>query len=74
MHRHAATGRGRATTLAALADSAWIIKPPGSRARQWAVAMYRAAGFEPDVHFESADLLLHARMAEQHQAVAFLPT
>jgi DNA-binding transcriptional LysR family regulator len=35
--------------------------------------MCRDAGFEPDVRFESADLLLHARMAEHHHAVAFLP-
>jgi DNA-binding transcriptional LysR family regulator len=62
-----------ATSLAALAARPWIMEPPGTPARQWAVAMCRDAGFEPDVRFESADLLLHARMAEHHHAVAFLP-
>jgi DNA-binding transcriptional LysR family regulator len=62
-----------ATSLAALATRPWIMEPPGTPARQWAVAMCRDAGFEPDVRFESADLLLHARMAEHHHAVAFLP-
>jgi len=62
-----------ATSLAALASRPWIMEPPESRPRQWAVAMCRDAGFEPDVCFESADLLLHARMVEQHHAVAFLP-
>jgi DNA-binding transcriptional LysR family regulator len=62
-----------APSLAALATRPWIMEPPGTPARQWAVAMCRDAGFEPDVRFESADLLLHARMAEHHHAVAFLP-
>jgi DNA-binding transcriptional LysR family regulator len=60
-------------SLTALATRAWIMEPPDSRARQWAVAMCRDAGFEPDVRFESTDLLLHARLAEQHHAVAFVP-
>lgn len=62
-----------ATSLPALATHPWILEPPESPARQWAAAMCREAGFEPDVRFESADLLLHARMVEQGHAVAFLP-
>ena len=61
------------TSLRALAARPWIMEPQESRARQWALATCRDAGFEPDVRFESIDLLLHARMVEQHHAVAFLP-
>jgi DNA-binding transcriptional LysR family regulator len=61
------------TSLPALATHPWIMEPPDSRARQWALTTCRDAGFEPDVRFESTDLLLHARMVEQHHAVAFLP-
>jgi DNA-binding transcriptional LysR family regulator len=62
-----------ARSLGALATRPWIMEPPGSPARDWAVAMCREAGFEPDVRFESIDLLLHARLVEQHHAAAFLP-
>jgi DNA-binding transcriptional LysR family regulator len=33
----------------------------------------RTAGFEPDVRFETTDLLLYLRLAEQGHAAAFLP-
>ncbi|GGS18066.1 transcriptional regulator [Streptomyces aureoverticillatus] len=51
----------------------WVMEPDGSAARRWATAVCRAAGFEPDVRFESPDLLLHLRLVEQGHAVAFLP-
>ncbi|MFD8717163.1 LysR substrate-binding domain-containing protein [Streptomyces sp. NPDC059629] len=35
--------------------------------------MCRDAGFEPDVRFETTDLLLHLRRVEEQLAAAFLP-
>jgi DNA-binding transcriptional LysR family regulator len=59
--------------LAALRAVPWIMEPADSAAGRWARALCRQAGFEPDVRFESADMLLHARMAEQGHAAALLP-
>ncbi|MQY05417.1 LysR family transcriptional regulator [Actinomadura macrotermitis] len=58
---------------AELADRPWVMEPAGSAARQWATTLCRAAGFEPDVRFESSDVLLHLRLARQGHAVALLP-
>ncbi|MEU1372205.1 LysR substrate-binding domain-containing protein [Streptomyces triculaminicus] len=66
-------GEGRAVRLADLRDRPWVLEPEGSAARHWALTLCRTAGFEPDVRFESADLLFHARLVEQGHAVAFLP-
>jgi DNA-binding transcriptional LysR family regulator len=62
---------GRA--LAQLADHPWVMEPAGSAARTWAVALCRTAGFEPDVRYESSDLVLHARLVEAGLAAALLP-
>jgi DNA-binding transcriptional LysR family regulator len=59
--------------LDALADRAWVMEPPGSAARRWALARCRAAGFEPDVRHESADLLVHVALVAHGHAAAFLP-
>ncbi|MFE0172114.1 LysR family transcriptional regulator [Streptomyces sp. NPDC059002] len=59
--------------LRAHADRPWVMEPDGSAARRWATTLCRAAGFEPDVRFESTDLLLHLRLVEQGHAVALLP-
>jgi DNA-binding transcriptional LysR family regulator len=59
--------------LAALRDLPWIMEPPGVPSRQWAVALCHEAGFEPDVRFESSDVLLHVRMVEQKHAAALVP-
>ncbi|MBW8482867.1 LysR substrate-binding domain-containing protein [Actinomadura parmotrematis] len=56
-----------------LADLPWVMEPAGSAARHWATSLCRAAGFEPDVRFESSDLLLHRRLAELGHAAALLP-
>ncbi|GAA2619164.1 LysR substrate-binding domain-containing protein [Actinomadura fulvescens] len=61
------------TGPAALADRPWVMEPMGTEARQWATTLCRTAGFEPDVRFESSDLLLHARLVEEGHAVALLP-
>ncbi|MQA11606.1 MAG: LysR family transcriptional regulator [Pseudonocardiaceae bacterium] len=60
-------------TLAAAATHAWVMEPRGTAAREWATAMCRSAGFEPDVRYESDDLLAHATLAERGHAAAFLP-
>ncbi|WP_460070735.1 LysR family transcriptional regulator [Streptomyces sp. YKOK-I1] len=59
--------------LRTLAGCPWVMEPEGTPARRWAVALCRDAGFEPDVRFESTDLLLHLRLVEQGLAAAFLP-
>ncbi|MGW9184719.1 LysR substrate-binding domain-containing protein [Agromyces sp. NPDC055661] len=62
-----------AAAVADLSDARWAMEPPGTRSREWAVAACRSAGFEPDVAFESTDVLLHARLVAHGRAVAFLP-
>ncbi|MFF9559650.1 LysR substrate-binding domain-containing protein [Streptomyces albus] len=59
--------------LRSLADRPWVMEPNGTTARHWALTLCRSAGFEPDVRFETTDLLLHLRLVEQEHAVAFLP-
>ena len=59
--------------LADLSGHPWILEPPGTAARHWATAVCRAAGFEPDVRYQSTDLLLHLRLVRTGHAVALLP-
>ncbi|MFB9908509.1 LysR family transcriptional regulator [Allokutzneria oryzae] len=63
----------RRLELADLAERPWVMEPEGTAARQWAVAVCRAAGFEPDVCFESTDILFHVHLVEQGHAVALVP-
>ncbi|MFB4316347.1 LysR substrate-binding domain-containing protein [Actinomadura sp. 21ATH] len=51
----------------------WVMEPAGTASRRWATALCRGAGFEPDVRYESSDLLLHLRLVEQGHAAALLP-
>lgn len=60
-------------SLGSLAGHPWVMEPEGTPARQWALRECRAAGFEPDVRFETTDLLLQLRLVEQGHAAAFLP-
>jgi DNA-binding transcriptional LysR family regulator len=62
-----------AATLADLRDRAWVMEPLGTASRQWAVQQCRAAGFEPDVQFEAADLTGHIRLVASGHAVGLLP-
>jgi DNA-binding transcriptional LysR family regulator len=62
-----------ATELCKLRDRAWVMEPEGTAARQWAVQQCRAAGFEPDVRFELADLVAHVRLVAAGHAVGMLP-
>jgi DNA-binding transcriptional LysR family regulator len=59
--------------LSRLADHPWVMEPAGTAARAWAVNTCREAGFEPDVRYESSDLVLHIRLVEAGHAAAFLP-
>jgi DNA-binding transcriptional LysR family regulator len=60
-------------SLLSVAERPWVMEIPGSPARRWASALCRRAGFEPDVRFETSDLLLHVRLVEAGLAVALLP-
>ncbi|TXS48102.1 LysR family transcriptional regulator [Streptomyces sp. uw30] len=64
---------GPTATLRSLADHPWVMEPEGTAARHWALTLCRNAGFEPDVRFETTDLLLHLRLVERGLAAAFLP-
>ncbi|MGW2741364.1 LysR substrate-binding domain-containing protein [Streptomyces sp. NPDC001450] len=59
--------------LRSLVDHPWVMEPEGTAVRHWAMSLCRNAGFEPDVRFETTDLLLHLRLVEQKHAAAFLP-
>ncbi|WP_431921136.1 LysR family transcriptional regulator [Nonomuraea jabiensis] len=61
------------SSLSDLVERPWVMEPVGTPARQWAVSLCHEAGFEPDVAFESADMLVHARLAAGGHAVALLP-
>ncbi|MFD0684049.1 LysR family transcriptional regulator [Actinomadura fibrosa] len=65
--------QSRATVLAEAAGRPWVMEPAGTASRQWAMRLCRDAGFEPDVRFESSDLLLHLRLVERGHAAALLP-
>ncbi len=64
---------GAAHGLTALARHPWIMEPAGTAARHWATSICRGAGFEPDVRYETSDMLLHARLVQTGHAVAILP-
>lgn len=51
----------------------WVMEPQGYDAREWVMARCRAAGFEPDIRFESPDLLVHVRLVETGHAISVLP-
>lgn len=59
--------------LRSLAGRPWVMEPEGTAARHWAMTLCRNVGFEPDVRFETTDLLLHQRLVEENHAAAFLP-
>jgi DNA-binding transcriptional LysR family regulator len=59
--------------LAESAGAAWVLEPAGTIARDFAVQACRAAGFEPDVRFETADLQTHLRLIESGNAVGLVP-
>lgn len=62
-----------AVELGDLRERAWVMEPEGTAARQWAVQQCRAAGFEPDVRYELADLNAHVHLVAAGHAVGMLP-
>ena len=62
-----------AGALAETAELPWVMEPAGTASRQWATQLCRSAGFEPDVRFETADLIAHIRLIESGNAVGILP-
>ncbi|MFF3501654.1 LysR substrate-binding domain-containing protein [Streptomyces sp. NPDC003247] len=64
---------GPTAVLRSLAEHPWVMEPDGTAARRWARTLCRNAGFEPDVRFESTDVLLHLRLVERGHAAAVLP-
>lgn len=62
--------------IRSVADAAalpWVMEPRGAASRHYAEQQCRAAGFEPDVRYETADLQAHVRLVETGNAVALLP-
>ncbi|KRC62174.1 LysR family transcriptional regulator [Agromyces sp. Root81] len=63
----------REHSLAAAATMPWVLEPEGTASRDWAEQLCRDAGFEPDVRFETADLMAHIRLIRSGNAVGLLP-
>lgn len=62
-----------AAALRATRDDPWVLEPAGTASRAWAEQLCRTVGFEPDVHFEVADLTTHIRLIRAGLAVGILP-
>jgi DNA-binding transcriptional LysR family regulator len=62
-----------AGSLADTAGLPWVMEPEGTASRQWATQLCRSAGFEPDVRFQTADLVAHIRLIQSGNAVGILP-
>jgi DNA-binding transcriptional LysR family regulator len=62
-----------AGSLRELAMRAWVTEPRGTASRRWVLEQCRAAGFEPDVRHELADLTAHVRLIAAGHAVGMLP-
>jgi DNA-binding transcriptional LysR family regulator len=60
-------------SLPRLASRPFVMEPVGTAAREWATAICRQAGFEPDVRYTSTDLQIHLRLVECGLAAALLP-
>ncbi|MDR5701550.1 LysR family transcriptional regulator [Agromyces aerolatus] len=60
-------------SLSSAATRPWVMEPEGTAAREWAMQLCREAGFEPDVRFETADLMAHIRLIRSGNAVGVLP-
>jgi DNA-binding transcriptional LysR family regulator len=63
-----------AAALADLRDAAWVMEPLGTAAREWAVQQCRAAGFEPDVRYQTDDLSAHRLLIQRGIACGILPS
>ncbi len=71
-----AGGAGDGRPVEALIDARdlpWVMEPRGAASRHFAEQTCRAAGFEPDVRYETADLQAQIRLVETGNAVALMP-
>lgn len=59
--------------LAGARRCAWVMEPEGTAAQAWAIQQCRAAGFEPDIRYVSADLEIHLHLVQAGHAVSVLP-
>src|SRR6516162_8024822 len=60
-------------SLPELASRPFVMEPVGTTAREWATAVCRQTGFEPDDRYTSTDLQIHLRLVERGLAAALLP-
>ncbi|WP_326715146.1 LysR substrate-binding domain-containing protein [Streptomyces sp. NBC_01474] len=51
----------------------WVMEARGSASREWAELTCRRMGFEPDVRYESDDLLVHLELIQRGLAAGMLP-
>ncbi|MCD5345199.1 LysR substrate-binding domain-containing protein [Agromyces sp. H3Y2-19a] len=63
----------RPAGLKTAASMPWVLEPAGTASREWAEQLCREAGFEPDVRFETADLMAHIRLIRSGNAAGLLP-
>jgi len=71
--KRATAGAATHVKLAELADLPWILDPHENPPGQWQRNLLRSGGFEPDVRFESPDLLLAMHLVETGHAATILP-
>ena len=60
-------------TVSDLVRVPWVTEPRGTGSFAWVQQLCRSVGFEPDVRYQSADLVVHVRMVEAGLAAAVLP-
>jgi DNA-binding transcriptional LysR family regulator len=70
---HIEATRDASSDLAAASAMPWVLEPQGTASREWAEQLCRDAGFEPDVRFETADLMAHIRLIRSGNAAGLLP-
>ena len=69
---HEKLNRGRSLSVGG-GRIPWVMEARGSAAREWAELTCRRFGFEPDVRYESDDLLVHLELIERGRAAGLLP-
>ncbi|MYU10529.1 LysR family transcriptional regulator [Streptomyces sp. SID8361] len=56
-----------------VAGRPWAVEPLGTASRDWIHMSCREAGFEPDIRYTTADLLVQRQLVTDGHAVAVLP-
>lgn len=59
--------------LRELRNQPWVVEPHDTISHTWVVGQCRKRGFEPDIRFETPDLLAHIALVSAGHAVAILP-